>query len=48
MLMSPCHYDGYFDPTSPENRICVGGIRTGRCDADSSRLLSGAMLEVCG
>jgi hypothetical protein len=48
MLMSPCHYDGYLDPTSVDNRICGDGIGTSRCDADGSRLLSGAMLEVCG
>jgi hypothetical protein len=23
MLISPCHYDGYLDPTSVENRIWV-------------------------
>jgi hypothetical protein len=26
MLMSPCHYDGYLDPTSVENRIWGDGI----------------------
>jgi hypothetical protein len=41
MLMSPCHYDGYLDPTSVENRIWGDGIGTSRCDAGSSRLLSG-------
>jgi hypothetical protein len=48
MLMSPCHYDGYLDRTSVENRIWCDGIGTSRCDASSSRLLSGAMLEACG
>jgi hypothetical protein len=48
MLMSPCHYDGYLDPTRVENRIWCDGIGTSRCDADGSRLLSGAMLEACG
>jgi hypothetical protein len=48
MLMSPCHYDGYLDPTSVENRIWGGEIGTSRCDADGSRLLSGAMLEALG
>jgi hypothetical protein len=46
--MSPCHYDGYLDPTSVENRICDDGIGASRCDVDDSRLLSGAMLEACG
>jgi hypothetical protein len=48
MLMLPYHYDGYLDPTSVENRICGDWIETCRCDADSSRPLSGAMLEACG
>jgi hypothetical protein len=48
MLMSPYHYDGYLDSTSVENRIWGDGIGTSRCDAYGSRLLSGAMLEVCG
>jgi hypothetical protein len=48
MLMSPCHYDGYLDPTSMENRIWGDGIETSRCDADHSRLLSGVMLEARG
>jgi hypothetical protein len=45
MLVSPCHYDGYLDPTSAENRIWGDGIETSRCDADGSRLLFGAMPE---
>jgi hypothetical protein len=48
MLVSPCHYDGYLDPTSVENRIWGDGIGTCRCDVDGSWLLSGAMLEACG
>jgi hypothetical protein len=44
--MSPCHYDGYLDPTSVENRICDDGIGASRCDVDDSRLLSGAMLKL--
>jgi hypothetical protein len=48
MRMSPCHYYGYLDPTSVENRICDDGIGICRCDADGSRLLSGAMLEAYG
>jgi hypothetical protein len=48
MLMSPCHYDGYLDPTSVENRIWADGIGTSWRDADGSRLFSGAMLEACG
>jgi hypothetical protein len=32
MLMSPCHYDGYLDPTFMENRISGDGIGTSRCD----------------
>jgi hypothetical protein len=48
MLMSPYHYDGYLDPTSVENRICGGRIGTCWCDADGSRVLSGAMLEAYG
>jgi hypothetical protein len=48
MLMSPCHYDGYLDPTSVENRIWGDGIGTSRCDAGGSRLLSDEMLEACG
>jgi hypothetical protein len=48
MLMSCCHYDGYHDPTSVENMIWGDGIGTYQCDVDGSRLLSGAMLEVCG
>jgi hypothetical protein len=31
-----------------ENRISGDGIETCCCDADGSRLLSGAMLEACG
>jgi hypothetical protein len=31
-----------------KNMIWGDGIRTYRCDADGSRLLSGAMLEACG
>jgi hypothetical protein len=46
--MSPCHYYGYLDPTSVENRIWDDRIGTSRCDAGDSRLLSGAMLEACG
>jgi hypothetical protein len=26
ILMSPCHYYGYFDPTSMENRISGDGV----------------------
>jgi hypothetical protein len=48
MLMSSYHFDGYLDPTSVENRIWGDRIGTSRCDASSSRLLSGAMLEACG
>jgi hypothetical protein len=48
MLMSPCHYDGYLDATGMENRIWGDGIGACRCDANGSRLLSGAMLEACG
>jgi hypothetical protein len=48
MLMSPYHYDGHLDPTSVENRIWGDGIRSCRCDADGSRLLSGVMLEAYG
>jgi hypothetical protein len=48
MLVSPCNYYGYFDPTSVENRVCGDGIGTYRCDADSLRLLFGAMLEAYG
>jgi hypothetical protein len=47
MLMSPYHYDGYLDPTSVENRIWGDEIGTSRCDTDSLRVLSGAMLEAC-
>jgi hypothetical protein len=39
---------GYLDPTSVENRIWGDGIGTCRCDANGSRLLSGAMLESYG
>jgi hypothetical protein len=46
--VSPCHGYGYLDPTSVENRIWGDRIGTCRCDADGSRLLSGAMLEACG
>jgi hypothetical protein len=48
MLVSPYHYDGYLDTTSMENRIWGDGIGTCWCDADGSRLLSGAMPEACG
>jgi hypothetical protein len=48
MLMSPCHYDGYLDPKSVENRIWGDGIGTSQCDVDSSRMVSGAMLKACG
>jgi hypothetical protein len=48
MLMSPCYYGGYLDPTSVENRIWGDGIETSWCDAGSSRLLSGVMLKACG
>jgi hypothetical protein len=48
MLMPHCHYDGYLDYTSVENRIWGDGIETYRCDVDDSRLLSSAILEVCG
>jgi hypothetical protein len=48
MLMSPSHYDAYLDCTSVENRIWGDRIRSSRCDAGSSRLLSSAMLEAYG
>jgi hypothetical protein len=48
MLMSPCHGYGYLDPTSVDNRIWGDGIGTCQCDADGSRLLSGAMLKAGG
>jgi hypothetical protein len=48
MVMSPSHGYGYLDPISVENRIWGDRIGTCLCDADSSRLLSGAMLEACG
>jgi hypothetical protein len=48
MLMSLCHFNGYLDPTSVENRIWGVGIETSQCDASGSRLLSGVMLEACG
>jgi hypothetical protein len=48
MLMSPCDYDGYLDPTSVENRIWGEGIGTSQCDADGLRLLSSVLLEACG
>jgi hypothetical protein len=37
-----------FDPISVENRISGDRNGTYRCDANGSRLLSGAMLEACG
>jgi hypothetical protein len=37
-----------FYPISVENMIWGDGNGTCRCDADGSRLLSGAMLEACG
>jgi hypothetical protein len=37
-----------FDPISVENRIWGDGNITYRCDVDSSRLLSGAMMEANG
>jgi hypothetical protein len=43
MLMSPCHYDGYLDPSSVENRIWGDGIGSSQCDAGGSRLLFGAI-----
>jgi hypothetical protein len=48
MLMSHCHFDSYLDPTSVKNTIWGDRIGTSRCDAGSSRLLSGATLEACG
>jgi hypothetical protein len=48
MFMTPCHYDGYLDPTSVENRIWGDRIGTSRCHAGGSRLLSIALLEACG
>jgi hypothetical protein len=48
MLMSPCHYYGYLDPTSLENGIWGDRTETSQCDAGGSRLLSGVMLEACG
>jgi hypothetical protein len=47
MLMSPYHGYRYLDATSVENRIWGDGIGICRCDADGTRLLSGAMLEAC-
>jgi hypothetical protein len=38
MLMSPCHYDGFLDPTSVKNGIWGDRIGTSRCDAGSLRL----------
>jgi hypothetical protein len=46
--MSPYYGYGYLVPTSVENRIWGDGIGTSQCDVDGSRLLSSAMLEVCG
>jgi hypothetical protein len=46
--VSPYHGYDYLDPTSVENWIWGDGIGTCRCNADGSRLLSGAMLEACG
>jgi hypothetical protein len=48
MLMSLCHYDGYLDPTSVENKIWGDRIGTSRCDAGGSWLLSGGIVEACG
>jgi hypothetical protein len=48
MLKSTCHFDSYLDATSVKNRIWGDGNGTSRCDAGSSRLLSGAMLEAYG
>jgi hypothetical protein len=48
ILVAPYHDYGYFYPISVENKICGDGNGTCRCDADSSRHLSGAMLEGCG
>jgi hypothetical protein len=46
--MSPCHYDGYLDPTIVENMIWGDGIGTSQCDGGGSKLLSSAMLKACG
>jgi hypothetical protein len=46
MLMSRCHFDGYLSSTRVENKIWGDGIGTSRCDAGSSRLLSGPMKTV--
>jgi hypothetical protein len=46
--MSPCRGYGYLDPTSVEKRTWGDWMGTCRCDADGSRLLSGAMLKVRG
>jgi hypothetical protein len=48
MLMSPYHFDSYLDPTCVKNRTLGDGIGSSQCDAGSSRLLSGAMLQVYG
>jgi hypothetical protein len=48
ILVSPYHGYDYFDPISVENRIMSDGNGTCRCDANSSRLFSGVMLEACG
>jgi hypothetical protein len=48
MLMSPCHFDTYLDPTSVKKRIWGDEVGTSRCDAGSSMVLSGAMLEAYG
>jgi hypothetical protein len=48
ILVSPYPCYGYLDPTSVESKIWGDGIGTCRCDADGSRLLSGAILEAYG
>jgi hypothetical protein len=48
MLMSPCQYNDYLDPTSVENKIWGDRIQTSRCDVGGSRLLFDVMLEACG
>jgi hypothetical protein len=48
ILVSPCHGSNYLEPISVENWIWRDQNGTCWCDADSSRLLSGAMLQAYG